>query len=239
MSTFVQSLQSSATPVTQEASQAPLDAGRAERVYAAWKNIFEDARASDTARSLPDRGGRQHWHLLKQDESVPEHAANQRRDGSLAADLVCTDTSVPASTKQHTTIPRGTGYEPTERPVANVIEATFTDVTGACVVGLVAADAADSAGDVSMQDHYIHPSRPVGDQPPAPEVVSIILQGTDVSIVVRNAQLSAAKALQSALETARELTGRAAALRHLTLNGRVLYLQPDPSVSAGHTLFDC
>ena len=53
--------------------------------------------------------------------------------------------------------------------------------------------------------------------------VSVFLQGGTVSIVVRDATLSAHDAVYCGFETARQLTGHRSALSRLTLNGQTLY----------------
>lgn len=53
--------------------------------------------------------------------------------------------------------------------------------------------------------------------------VNVFVNGLAVTVIVRDAEIPASAALQCAFETARELTGRRAALQRLTLNGRMLY----------------
>jgi hypothetical protein len=55
--------------------------------------------------------------------------------------------------------------------------------------------------------------------------VNVFVRGSTVAIVVRDAGIEDAEALDCAFETAQKLTGQRAALQQLTLNGRVLYQQ--------------
>jgi hypothetical protein len=101
-----------------------------------------------------------------------------------------------------------------------------------------AVSASREAADVGVRIHYLGLDCAQSIGGPPSEIVSIILEGAQVSIIVRNGELSEAEALRTAFETARELTGRSSSLQQLTLNGRVLYEQSIRSDSApGGILF--
>jgi hypothetical protein len=73
------------------------------------------------------------------------------------------------------------------------------------------------------------PRAPIAD--PAPESVSVFVDGVAVGIVVRNMVLPEEHALRCAFETAQRLTGERAALQVLTLNGRTVYRRAASRVS--------
>jgi len=106
------------------------------------------------------------------------------------------------------------------------------------LAGKAASAATREAANVAVRIHYLGPDCAQSADGPPSEVVSIVLEGAQVSIIVRNGGLSEAEALRTAFDTARELTGRPSSLQLLTLNGRVLYEQATRSdVAPGGFLF--
>ena len=230
---------------TRESSREPVDAARAQEIYAAWKAIFENARPAQSApaRSRPEQTpattepgaarpttfafGNPQTAQLRVDAAdsvmltAPDPAQTSLRAGVAAAESTATRASAP--------LPQ----------TAAVPVAAMPRQIASAAVG-------DATSDVTVRIHYLRSgsARPVGASSVGelrPEVISIILEGAHVSIVVRDVGLTEAQALRTAFETARELTGRAASLQQLTLNGRVLYQQSNTMdvAQSADVLFAC
>jgi hypothetical protein len=74
--------------------------------------------------------------------------------------------------------------------------------------------------------------------PVTAESVVVSIEGASVAIAVRDATLSDEHALRTGFEAARKLSGRSAALRQLTLNGRTIYQQHVDASSQGAERLD-
>ena len=118
----------------------------------------------------------------------------------------------------------------TAAATAAAVAATFT--AGPGEAGVSASPGADaSICDVQeprevLQARIAHASIGAAYSVPA-ESARVFVHGAAVTVVVRNSTLSDQDAINTAFETARELTGQRSALSHLTLNGRTLYQQAD------------
>jgi len=199
------------------------DPARAQDLYAAWKAIFDAARptGAEPPRSSADQRTdmRERSSVVSRSLAFPDsqnatarafetHAANVRtgvrpQRAAMLADISDTASSARAGA-------------PTRQNVTGEVVPLTRRFTSA---------AASEATDIGVRIHYLDSNIAQSSGEPQFEVVSIVLEGAQVSIIVRNGDLSETKALRTAFETARELTGRSASLQQLTLNGRVLYEQ--------------
>lgn len=212
----------------------PLGNERGDDLYALWKNVFDRAQAvryGDGSAAAPaevdGRGG---------DASVALHGAT----GPAAEPSPSMSRGQPPVAERV-----DAGVAPALR--ALTLRGSF-HASAAPLVAVAPADIAPKRPDQPARP--IQPARAAAfdgeaEQAPAPESVSVFVQGMAVSIVVRDAVLSEHEALRSGFETARRLTGQRASLAQLTLNGRVAYQKqgvPDPVV-AGHAgpslVFSC
>ena len=103
-------------------------------------------------------------------------------------------------------------------------EARFTIAMQArqnAIVSLPTQPRNSGAGVGSVVPTVLHTIGPA----PASDSISVFVHGEAVSIVVRDLALSERHAIETAFAAARDLIGRADALRVLTLNGRTLYRQ--------------
>jgi hypothetical protein len=192
-------------------------------LYAAWKAIFDAARPTGA--------------------ESPRSSADQRTDtrekSSVPAQRPAVATSQTATARAFETHAANirTGVGSQRAPVlADISDAASGARAGAVTRQNVSGEvvpltrkfmsvAACEAADVGVRVHYLDADTAQSAGGPQFEVVSIVLEGAQVSIIVRNGELSETEALRAAFQTARELTGRSASLQQLTLNGRVLYEQ--------------
>jgi hypothetical protein len=199
-----------------EPSREPGDPDRALDLYAAWKAIFESAGPSavQTPRSPADRLPGADDNGVVQVRSLAFPVA--RTLESRAAGTPTWTRPRPAFTKAD---PSCATSKPQKLEGQNVL----ADVVP--LARQTASAATREVANVSVRVHYLGADSARSAGGPQPEVVSIILEGAQVSIIVRNGNLSETEALRTAFDTARELTGSPSSLQQLTLNGRVLYEQ--------------
>jgi hypothetical protein len=123
-----------------------------------------------------------------------------------------------ASTPNAATRAEGLLAPPASRVETGLRPAGMPDATQAPA----ASETASTAEAMPVQEtHSTEPSAGIG-----ADSVNVFVRGSMVAIVVRDAAIGDAEAVNCAFETAQKLTGQRAALRQLTLNGRVLYQQP-------------
>ncbi|HET9446851.1 MAG TPA: hypothetical protein VFO35_11355 [Steroidobacteraceae bacterium] len=208
--------------------QAPIDIGRAEDVYAAWKAVFEGSRAvehgpddscawqHDAAASEGERPVRNDGEDGQSGGSVHDGAdTTARMYGKAAAERA------PMSSPTIATLALGSSTA--------TVTSSGSSFGTPPLAGTTAAKAAvvqSSAARSIPQSADALSSSP---QPNPADVVQVFVRGSSVAIVVRDSSLSADAAMHCAFQAARELTGRSDGLRYLTLNGRTIYQQPDTS----------
>jgi hypothetical protein len=211
-----------------ELPQDSMHAGGGQDMYAAWKAIFDNAQ--------PARPGPEHMRVEQgsatrvgnvaqpdNPDLEPSQPGTCRLE-EAAHDIVRTpETSRAAAARS-----AGPGVESTTWALAPT-----PDVSS--------AGDRESISDVAVRVHYVRSVSAPLNGAVQPEVVSIILDGANVSIIVRDAGLTEGEALRTAFETARELTGKSGSLLQLTLNGRVLYQQANSRdlAPSGDILFAC
>lgn len=219
-------------PAARSAPQASLDVARAEDVYALWKEAFEHMRAVEVPHDEPAPSAAQARELSN------DFAARDPERYSPSVDFI--EQAGPATL----------AIPPIIRTVAaasHCADGAQTDLAASRGIGSNPSPVAQlpmsirhraSAPASKCDGHITSNAAPALSA--ASEAVSVFVRGAAVTIVIRDAALSAHDALHGAFETARELTGQRAALRHLRLNGRTLYQHGDHSTRAGSMLvFAC
>jgi len=220
--------------VTREPSREPTAAPSARDLYAAWQAIFENARPAHPgqAHSLSDR------ELAMRDRNNAGPASDAEGRGDEASGDAPT-TSNPSGASA---LAAAAGANAGESPPQPSVRIASAGEFGAMNLRREMANAAttEAPSDVVVRVHYVRSVSAQPDNLAQPEVISIVLDGNEVTIFVRDTGLEQAEALRAAFQTARELTGRSASLRQLTLNGRVLYQSsPSDAAPADGALFSC
>jgi hypothetical protein len=215
-----------------ESSLVPAETARAQDVYAAWKAVFEGARpARPGAAQLPHD---------------PETALRGDSGADATAHHGCNDLGPesimpPASARTSPIYDPAVSTDSTRVRVSTPAPRDMSVEVSSVSPGAASDAPGSPASEVAVRFHYVRPVGAPLDGPPPAEVVSVVLEGNDVSIFVRDSGLTESEALRTAFQTARELTGRSTSLQQLTLNGRVLYQQPTLAYDArpGDVLFSC
>ncbi|HKU15156.1 MAG TPA: hypothetical protein VJQ52_12230 [Steroidobacteraceae bacterium] len=222
MSTAVQLSGSAAASLgAQGLPQAPVDIGRAEDVYAAWKAVFANSRAVEQAH---DDASQLHRDADQASGEPRERSVTEFVQAGSSGDGV---SNARSSAGKTVSVEAATLAKPVAKEVAGgrtqpTASASSTTLQRSVVVDRQAADRKGSGPHAAERANET-PESPA--QPADAESVQVFLRGTSVAIVVRDTLLTADEAMHCALQTARELTGRSDTLRHLTLNGRTIYQQ--------------
>lgn len=205
------------------------DAAGERDLYAAWKNIFEQSRPTqfETARKPADREP-------AAQERIAPRAPGEGAVHDAAGDMqrVCEPmrleaAAAPASDSEFPPLP----MKARTAPAVDIEPMPQAHAT---------IDATEAASDTALRIHFVRALSAPPDREPQPEAVSIVLEGSEVSIIVRDNGLSESDALRAAFGTARALTGRPDSLHQLTLNGRVLYQHTSRvDAPAADVLFSC
>ena len=211
--------------------QAPADIGRAEDVYAAWKAVFERSRAVESTRDGAhtfERDARQ-----PRGESPVRSHASDAQTGSSRNDAPGSNDDLRTEASRSSRA--GVSSQTIARSVSgsNMQSAPWSGSSSARLLQPNASNGKSVAAESGSARVAPEPAGalPGSPQPAPAEWVQVFVRGTAVAIVVRDTSLSADEAMQCAFQTARELTGRSDALRHLTLNGRTIYQQRHASDS--------
>jgi hypothetical protein len=216
-----------ASPEKRESAWEPGDQARTADLYAAWKAIFQAAHSS--------AAGAAHSAANQQ----PGESDN--REAPVRSVSVADSGAATASLQTPIHLRRVVGRPEIADAAADSRTETFARQNVIAEVVPLARSAASAASrevaSVGVRIHYLGMDVAQSIGRPQPEIVSITLEGAEVSIVVRDGGLSETDALRTAFETARELTGRSSSLRQLTLNGRVLYEQAIRAALAPGVLF--
>lgn len=196
-------------------------AGRFDDLHEGWKSIFEQARPVDhrTGEAMPrvvperpSRSGPLH--------GVPEWSgasAGTSDPGPIRPPAVSTVSHVPAALV-------GQGRSAGESE-ALIYAASSRATHGG---GPARPPAAECVASQSTQRTTAW--QPLVRSPAhAAEAVTVRVIAGAVTVVVRNAGLSAREAVASGFEVAQRLTGQRASLLRLTLNGQAVYEQPAAS----------
>jgi len=221
---------------------APLDAEQAEGLSALWKSVFERARLAETShdkspqlsaieREPPSRVQTNNGlrAALPMDARFDFGGVDKRDIDDIGVSLRQTDAA--GSTLF------GTRNSMTENDRPNTIDTAglsfdnkpSSSLNSAIAVVVQPAEPLAVAGTSTYVDEArciaaVSPHS-AGNESIDADSVNVFVDGTAVSIVVRDAALSTPDAMRVAFDTARRLTGRSASLRQLTLNGQVLYRQ--------------
>lgn len=211
---------------------APIDAVQAEDLYRAWKSVFERAQpvhAGDVDKTSAG-AGTAHVEAKQGVRGGIVHPPASRTDSAPAQE------PVSASSTSIAFLSRAAGESVTtaadESPHAADPEVPADAITAATTskVRSVAHDVQDSRPVTRLASFASFNSASVG-----PESVTVLVQGANVDIVVRDAAISEQEAVQCAFETVRRLTGQRAGLHELTLNGRIVYQRRSDSAEHAAT----
>jgi hypothetical protein len=192
---------------------APIDVARAEDVYALWKAAFEHMKvveAADDERSLAAR------------------TLELSGDSALSAGVPCPPSvqvgapSAAAYVRAAPIVSAATATPGASGSAANANARHTVAASPSPVEQLPMSMRRGTSAPASRRDIQLA-SIATPMQPVATEAISVFVHGLAVAVVIRDCALSAQEALHCAFETARELTGRRAALEHLTLNGQTVY----------------
>ncbi len=208
----------------------PLDASRNRDLYAAWREIFDQAKPAAVA---PARAGAGIAVCFPQ-ASAADAPSQERVDAAHAPVVQALPASATARDEGGVAPPAGPTRTSERVPLINE------------ALPGVPQHALDERGEparnVAVRIHYVRSAGADAHAQLPSEAVSVVLSGNQVSIIVRDTGLDEGAALRAAFQTARELTGRPTSLRQLTLNGRLLYSDPRPTNAASAddgVLFSC
>jgi hypothetical protein len=213
----------------ENSSAAFLEARHDEQRRAAWQAVFEQSQSIEMGSG----------------DLMPTDSLH-RRDTSAVEDcspsMANADRSISANDPAADPIGVGSGSAPW-RGGRNPVGTSIVNVDGVAKPGAINPAIArqtvlpnDSgresqrpdAGPMSRAAARIVPSLATSSLVGESTLVRVV--GSKIAIVVRDATIDDEEALQSAFETARELTGARGGLLQLVLNGRALYCQkPIPS----------
>ncbi|MEO8152134.1 MAG: hypothetical protein ABI605_03615 [Rhizobacter sp.] len=219
-----------APPSDRGGAQLSLASGRSDELYALWKNVFDRAHAVQHS-AQPRRVAT----AAERDADPYAVAALPAMPGAVVSSSAAVD---PSPHMQPAVL------DDAARPAAQALPvparserdhdaaAAMALPTGA--VSVNSDTAPESPVERGRADAVQFAATQVHDA--AGDSVSVHVQGTAVSIVVRDAALSEQEALRLGFETARRLTGQRASLAQLTLNGHVAYQQPGASDEVGSAL---
>jgi hypothetical protein len=220
------------------------DGGRGEDLYAVWNSVFEDMQLR---RDEPDTGQPAHPQFSQQPSATQAAFQGPAQEVAFAGLAAGTDRdhveritpvrdelqpAVPSAAVAADDLPQSTAGTETASASTNArwaIAAAAADGPGV----RASASAVKERSEVP-QDQIARASTH-GECLLPDESAQVFVHAAGVAIVVRNSALSDGDAVNSAFETARELTGRRSALVHLTLNGRALYQQAEEADTRGST----
>jgi hypothetical protein len=226
--------QASMSPGSANTLRFSTDGGRGEDLYSLWNSVFDGMHVVDSgpnaeqpAPQLPFQGlvqvgvqARVEAHMSDTEVAGKLSPADERQVAMQSA-VDAADNALHASTAAATD---------TSDAVVVAITPVATDDADAPNAQASTSTAQETLG--ASQDRLASSDveRLVSD-----ESAHVFVRGAAVAIVVRNPALSDQDAINSAFETAHELTGQRSALLRLTLNGRTLYEQADEVGERGAT----
>jgi hypothetical protein len=199
---------------------APIDAVQAEDLYRAWKSVFERAQAVHPADAgkTSSAAGRVQAELAQGVRGSVVQPPASRLDPAPVQEPVSASSTSIASLKSRA-VGESVATAADESSHANP-EVSAVAITAAATskARSVAHDVQDSQPVARLASVASFNSAPV-----SAESVTVLMHGTNVDIVVRDATISEQEAVHCAFETVRRLTGQRAGLHELTLNGRIVY----------------
>jgi hypothetical protein len=211
-------------PPTASAGHGPaavlIDAVQAEDLYRAWKSVFERSQpvhAADVDKTS-SAAGTAHVEATQGVRGSIVQPPPLRMDSALLQEPVsASSTSIAllsgvAGKSVTTAIDESSHAVDPEVPADTITAATTSKVRS------VAHDVQDLQPVARLASFASFHSASVG-----PESVTVLVQGANVDIVVRDAAISEQEAVHCAFETVQRLTGQRAGLHELTLNGRIVY----------------
>ncbi len=215
-------------------TQLSLGSERGDELYALWKNVFDRSHAVQRS-AQPIRAGT----AAERDASRLAAAALPAVPGAVASSSAAVEaaphTQAGGLADAARLAPQALLVPASSERGHDAAAATALPTAAVWVNREVAPESPNERGRVDAVQIAAPPAHDA-----AGDSVSVHVQGTAVSIVVRDAALSEQEALRLGFETARRLTGQRASLAQLTLNGHVAYQQPGPSDEIGSALvFTC